>query len=102
MCRVTDVKLVEDCFDGARVREFSVDAPLDETAMKRLAVGGSLAYYPDFPRPYFRIQRRGDYVFQGVIGKSTFRVTFDRSAPKEVEDILKTQLERNALEWAQS
>jgi hypothetical protein len=102
MCRVTGTRAVEDCFDGTRVREFALDAVLDEAVMRRLAEGGELAYYPEFPRPYFRIRRRGAFVIQGVIGKTTFRVTFDRSASKEGETFITSQVERSANEWAQN
>ncbi len=95
MCRVTEIRRVEDCFDGTRIREFAIDSPLDESIMKLLAEGGALAYYPTFPRPYFRIQRRGEWTIQGVIGKATFRATFDRSAPTEAENVLMSRLERS-------
>ena len=100
MCRVTSIRPLEDCFDGSRVREFAIDEPLDETVMRILAEGSLLAYYPEFPRPYFRIQRRGVCIIQGVIGKRTFRVTFDRSASTEAETVLRSQLERSTPSWA--
>ncbi len=94
MCRVIAVRHVEDCFDGDFIREFELDSPLDESIMRRLADDAKLQYYPDFPRPYFRIDRRGACTIQGVIGKTTFRVTFARSAPKDTEKILTRQIQK--------
>ena len=94
MCRVTAVRHVEDCFDGDFIKEFELDSPLDETLMTRLAHDAELQYYPDFPKPYFRIERRGVCTIQGVIGKMTFRVTFARSAPKDMENVLKRQIQK--------
>jgi hypothetical protein len=93
MCNVTAIRHVEDCFDGNFIKEFELDTPLNESVMRRLAREAKLRYYPDFPRPYFRIERRGACTIQGVIGKSTFRVTFVRSGPEDTETVLKLQIE---------
>ena len=93
MCSVTTIRHVEDCFDGDFIKEFELDGPLGEPLMRRLAHEANLQYYPDFPRPYFRIEKRGVCTIQGVIGKNTFRVTFARSAPEGAENVLKSQLE---------
>jgi len=85
---------VEDCLDGTRVVEVEIDVPLDEPLMRGLADGGELAYYPSFPRPYFRIQRRGECVIQGVIGKTTFRATWSRSSVGDLESIVTSLLNR--------
>lgn len=74
--------------------EIEIEVPLDETIMHQLADGESLAYYPTFPRPYFRIQRRGVCVLQGVLGKTTFRATASRSASGTMEAILTNLLDR--------
>jgi hypothetical protein len=89
------VRRVEDCLDGTRVVEIEIDAPLDEVIMHCLAEGESLDYYPTFPRPYFRIQRRDVCVFQGVIGKTTFRATWSRSRSQDIEEIVTSLLERS-------
>ncbi len=94
MCRVIAVRHVEDCFDGDFIREFELDSQLDESIMRRLADDAELQYYPDFPRPYFRIDRRGSCTIQGVIGKTTFRVTFARSAAKDMENVLKRLIQK--------
>ena len=94
MCRVIEVRHVEDCFDGDFIKEFELDQPLDEAVMRRLADDGELQYFPNFPRPYFRIDRRGVCTIQGVIGKKTFRVTFSRSGPKDAEHMLRTQVQK--------
>ncbi|MBN1908607.1 MAG: hypothetical protein JW818_02615 [Pirellulales bacterium] len=94
MCQVIAVRHVEDCFDGDFIKEFELNQPLDEAIMRRLADKGKLQYFPDFPRPYFRIDRQGACTIQGVIGKKTFRVTFSRSGPKDMENMLRTQVQK--------
>jgi hypothetical protein len=78
--RFVEVRPVADCFDADLVREVELDQALDEPVMRALAVEASLQYYPDFPRPYFRIERPGDCTLQGVLGAATFRITFTRTA----------------------
>ena len=94
MCNVIAIRHVEDCFDGDFIKEYAIDTPLDTSIMGRLAQKAVLKYYPDFPRPYFRIDKHDAYTIQGVIGKTTFRVTFSRSAPANIEIILKTHIEK--------
>jgi hypothetical protein len=94
MCRVIGVRPVRDCLDGDFIREYELDTPLNESTMRRLAHDATLQYYPDFPRPYFRIDRRGVCVIQGVIGKTTFRVTFSRSGPKDAEYSVRCQVQK--------
>lgn len=93
MCKVIDIRHVEDCFDGDYIKEFELDRPLDEPMMRQMAGDARLQYYADFPRPYFRILRRGAWTIQGVIGKTTFRTTFSRSAGTGVENVLKSLIE---------
>lgn len=93
MSSVTAIRHIEDCLDGGSIREFELDAPLDEPLMQRMADKGTLRYYPDFPRPYFRIERRGAYTIQGVLGNRTLRVTFPRAARANMEENLKLQIE---------
>jgi hypothetical protein len=94
MCRVICVRHVEDCFDGDFIKEFELDGPLNETIMRRLAHDAELQFYPDFPKPYFRIHRRGVCTIQGVIGKKTFRVTFSRSVSEDAVGVLKSQIQK--------
>jgi hypothetical protein len=94
MCRVIAIRHVEDCFDGDFIKEFELDSPLNESIMRRLTHDAKLQYFPDFPKPYFRIDRRGVCTIQGVIGKTTFRVTFTRSGPEDMENVLKSQIEK--------
>jgi hypothetical protein len=96
MCCVIAVRPIEDCLHGDFVREFVLDGPLDEAAMRRLSQGATLQFYPDFPRPYFRIQRAGAYIIQGVIGKTTLRATFSQKGAVGMEEVLISQLSQGA------
>ncbi len=77
---VREVKQVEDCFDGSFIKEFILSEPSSEDFMRKLARGCMLDYYPDFPRPLFRIENRGLWVIKGVEGSESLRVLFSRDA----------------------
>ncbi len=94
MCRVTAIREVETCLDGTTIKEFDLDSTLTDTIMRRIAEGGKLCYFPTFPRPYFRIDKPGAYVVQGVIGRSMFRVVFSQSETACWENHLQTQIEK--------
>ena len=94
MCKVLNVRHVEDCFDGDFMKEYEIDTPLDTSIMERLAHKAVLKYYADFPRPYFRIDKQDAYTIKGVIGKTTFQVILSRSAPSDIEVVLKTYIEK--------
>ncbi|MEO1172246.1 MAG: hypothetical protein AAFX94_09355 [Myxococcota bacterium] len=86
------IEFVEDCLDSTKVRQAHLAVPLDENTMRKLAEDSKLQYFPHFPRPYFRIERRRRWVIQGVIGNRSFRVTFlpgcDRDGMAELWNIL--------------
>ena len=88
------VRQVEECLDGTTIKEFDLDAPLTEAVMRRIAEDAKLAYYPEFPKPYFRIDRAGAYVAQGVIGTCTLRVVFSQSTTTCLEECLRSSIEK--------
>jgi hypothetical protein len=73
--RLAGLRQLEDCFDQSLAYELELAEALDEPGMRCLARGDSLDFHPDFPRPYFRIERRRAWVLQGVLGNRTIRVT---------------------------
>ena len=66
---------VEDCFDGSRVYEYHLaQGTVDETFIKSLAAIGELEYFPNFPRPFFRICSPDGLQLKGVQDEQTFQV----------------------------
>ena len=96
--RVVEVRELDDCLESTVVKEIRIDPPLDEGVMNAMGAGARLRFYPNFPKPYFRIERKRGYVIQGVIGKDSFRVTFSPSAGPEVEEELLGLIEGGLVE----
>lgn len=93
MVRVVGSQTLENCLDLSVVREIQVSEPIGEEIMHRLARHGKLQFFPEFPRPYFRIDRSRMYVIQGVFGNKWLRVTFSPLADADAEDQLRTLIE---------
>ena len=61
--------------------------------LRRMARQGKLQYFPDFPRPYCRIDLSRTYVVQGVFGNTSMRVTFSPLAEADAEEQLRILIE---------
>lgn len=61
--------------------------------MRRMARHARLQFFPDFPRPYFRIDRSRAYVIQGVFDNTSVRVTFSPLAGADTEEELHSFIE---------
>ncbi len=85
---IVAIKNVDDCFDKELMKEFELSDPITENIMKNMAEEATLKYYPEFPKPYYRIEKGGAYVIQGVIGNPTFKITYSVQATKETEQQL--------------
>lgn len=94
MCRVVAIRQIEECLDGTTIKEFDLDTPLDEPLMRQIVEDGKLRYYPEFPRPYFRIDRIDGAVIQGVFGTSTLRIVFPQGSLSEFEESLQLNIEK--------
>ena len=68
---------VRDCIDGNIIFNYVVDRPIDEAFIRALGHRlGTLEYFADFPRPFFRIQAKGWLELKGTQGETTFEVIF--------------------------
>ena len=93
MVRVVRSQSLENCLDRSVVKEFELSEPVGEMVMRRMARHGKLQFFPDFPRPYFRIDRSRTYVVQGVFGNTSVRVTFSPLAGSDAEGQLRILIE---------
>jgi hypothetical protein len=87
MSGIVSVRLVEKCLNSVLIKEYQVDKPVTEELMHRLATDAKLKFWPTFPRPYFRIERKNAYVLQGIIGDPTIRATLLPPSPSSSEQL---------------
>ena len=92
MREVIAIRVPPGCLRSAPVREYELSEPVDEALMRRLGEGGSLQFFPTFPRPFFRIDRPQEFCAQGIVGSPVLRVTFSPSADAGTREALRLAL----------
>ena len=70
---IVESKHIEDCFDGSYVYELSYSEPITKAFIMRLGSGSKVQYFPEFPRPFFRIQDDRFWA-KGIEGNTTLRI----------------------------
>lgn len=58
--KVLESKDVEECLDGVFIKEFLLDEEVTEEFIGHIGKLGQLKYFPHFPRPFFKITRKGE------------------------------------------
>ena len=74
--KVLESKEVEECLDGVIIKELLLDKPVSEEFIRHMGSLGKLDYFPHFPRPFYRITRKGQFILKGVEGNTTCQVFF--------------------------
>ncbi len=82
--RLLRTSKVEDCFDGSSVYRYFFDSVWSPGEIRRLRRLGRLDYYPDFPRPFFRLVGPGGAQLRGVEGECSCHVVLPRQGREEV------------------
>ena len=80
-------KEVEECLDGVIIKELLFDEPVKETLIRHMGELGNLQYFPHFPRPFYRITKKGKFILKGVEGNSTCQVFFVNYS-REIEEVI--------------
>ena len=88
--QILEGRKVEDCFDGSSVYRYRFDEGWTSSTIQMLAPLGRLDYYPDFPRPLFRLVTPEGIQIKGVEGDPACRVIY----PRQLGDALKVEFER--------
>lgn len=76
--RIREVTRVEECVDGSAVLSYSFDQPWSREAIQGLRRIGEVDYFPEFPRPFFRLRTAGGLQTRGVEGERTCQVILPR------------------------
>lgn len=85
---VTEVKKVEDCFDGSSVFRYWFDQPWTPETINRLEALGKLDYFADFPRPFFRLSATSGLQVKGVEGEDSCQVVLPREGREPAREEL--------------
>lgn len=72
--RAVKIERIEECVDGSRVYRCTCEGRWTRQAIQELAGLGTLEYYGDFPRPFFRLRAREGFAMAVVEGGCSCRV----------------------------
>jgi hypothetical protein len=92
--KLIEVRKVEDCFDGGLRLEYRFAGEIAESFMRRLAANSRLDFFPDFPKPFFKIFREDGLQIKGILGDSDVEVYFPRSQKEEKKREFEAELRR--------
>jgi len=77
------IKKLEDCLDGTMIFSYTIKNEIDESLMKELAFKGKLQFYPEFPKPFFKVTTKEGIQIKGIIGEDNFEVIYPQNNKKE-------------------
>lgn len=81
--RVVEIRKKEDCSDGGMIYEYHFDDGFPQHVMRRLAEGGTLQFFPEFARPFFKLVTADGVHIKGIIGQSSIEALFPRTGKLE-------------------
>ncbi|HOW45735.1 MAG TPA: hypothetical protein PK919_11285 [Candidatus Aminicenantes bacterium] len=81
---LVEIRELEDCFDGGSKLEYRFSAAIGDEFMRRMAAGSRLDFFPEFPRPFFKIFHGNGIQVKGVLGDSCVEVYFPRADMKKI------------------
>lgn len=76
--KIINVKEVEDCFDGSFIKEVLFDDVVTKDFIDYLGKAGQLEYFPNFARPFYKVDVAKKYIVKGVEGNKTARIILYR------------------------
>ena len=91
--RITQLDRVEDCFDGSSIFRYLFDAAWSRESISMLSGVGKLSYYPDFPRPFFRVRNGGGMEVKGVEGETSCLVILPNNQKEESQRLFEAVFE---------
>lgn len=83
--RIAEIRKIEDCFDGSSVYGYSFEMPWKRDDILSLTHLGTLEFFTEFPRPFFRLLGDGGFQVKGVQGDATCRVIFPRLDKEQIK-----------------
>jgi hypothetical protein len=72
--KITEVKKLDDCFDGSYIKELFFDCPFTREVIISLKAKGELKYFPSFARPFFSFDVEDLMNVKGVEGNYSARI----------------------------
>jgi len=92
--KVSETRHVEDCFDGSLIVEILFQDNITKENISAISSKGTLHYYPNFARPFFKIRVSNLYDIKGIEGNNTLRIQLKDPEKYSLKDFLE-EIEKN-------
>jgi hypothetical protein len=90
--KIVEQHKIEDCIDGSQIFQYHFDKSWTRTSIHALHALGKLDYFPNFPRPFFRLCGERGLQVKGVEGENNCQIFFPRAGKeilqKEIEEVI--------------
>ena len=94
--RIVATRKVEDCFDGSTVYAYTFSDAWSREAILGLQCLGQLDFFPDFPRPFFRLRVDGGCQIKGVEAEQTCVVIYPETDKEAIKRTFETHFGASA------
>ncbi len=95
--KIVRIRPLEDCLDDSTTREVLFDQPVGRGFILYLGEAGELQYFPNFARPFYRLDVPDLFVFKGVEGNLTARIILSQSCQDQALSRFVSLVESYAL-----
>jgi hypothetical protein len=72
--KIIAIKNIENCIAGNDTKEVIFDAPVTRDFIHYLGKNSDLQYFPNFPRPFFKIEVQGKYLLKGIESERIIKI----------------------------
>lgn len=92
--RLIEIRKLEDCFDGSVIFKYSFDGEVSEALMKRMGEKGRVQYFPEFPRPFFKIITPQSIQVRGIVGDRDFEAVYPQTGKWQRKEAFEGNLKK--------
>jgi len=86
MIKIIEEKHVEDCFDGSSIFELMLSEEITKELIFTLRRNGTMQYFDNFERPFFKIRVLHMYDIKGIEGNKTMRIHLKNPQKYSLDD----------------
>lgn len=94
--KIIEVNKLEDCFDGSSTYCYAFDEAWTRDDIQHLLEFGPVDYFPDFPRPYFRLRGDGGWQLKGIEGEESCLAVFPRKRKEQCKKEFEERFDTSA------
>jgi hypothetical protein len=85
---IAEIRDADDCVEGSFMKEILLTEPIKRELIDYLGTFGDLQYFPNFARPFFRVDVPGKFIVKGIEGDRRLSAVLSREHTSEALNLL--------------